>query len=703
MADTLASLVVKLIGDTTGFRDDMAEGERIAGQFTENLRKHSLQVTAIGAGMTAGLTLPIVAGFKSAMDAASDMSETTSKVGVVFDTQAESVMAWSQTSATAMGMSQQSALDAAGTYGNLFVSMGLTDTASSSMSTHLVQLAGDLASFNNMAGSDVLEKLRAGLTGEAEPLKALGVNINAATIEAKALSLGLVQADVDLLKVEKAQNAYTKAMEAHTKAVKKYGEDSQQAKDAQLAMATAEQAIKTALAGKTPELTAAQKAQAAYALIMEQTKTAQGDFARTSDGLANSQRIMQAEFDNAAASLGTNLLPIGLQIVTFVKDLLAQFNALDPGMKQTIVTVGLVVAAIGPLLTIVGGLGTAFATIGPIVGAVIAVLSGPLLPVIATVGAAMAVLKLAWDNDWGGIREKVAAAVEFVTGVIQSIVTFLQAHKLEVQGVLEGLGLILKGPFETAFALVEGVITAFIQLVSGDWEGFGKTMDTTMRTAWNGIQTFIDGIVKTIANLVALAMNGTVEDVKTNLLTIKVEFETKFGEVVDFVKSLPDKFVQFGRNVIQGFIDGMNQMGEQLKAKIYELIPEPVRKILGVASPSKLMHYFGEMSFLGYMGGWQDAHDRHPDWFNVGQIAMAAAAGAPISNWTNGGMDAHDRRAGSGDSVGWTNDGMDAHDRGNGGDIIFQIGDQVVGSWLTGEINNSKRRRGGGGGSANLR
>src|SRR4030067_27587 len=69
--------------------------------------------------------------------------------------------------------------------------MGMTEQASAGMSMGLVTLAGDLASFNNMAPEEVLEKLRAGLTGETEPLKSLGVNLNQAMIQARALEMGL--------------------------------------------------------------------------------------------------------------------------------------------------------------------------------------------------------------------------------------------------------------------------------------------------------------------------------------------------------------------------------------------------------------------------------------------------------------------------------------------------------------------------------
>jgi len=208
----------------------------------------------------AGLTVGIGKLLSKTIQPASDLSETVSKIGIVFGDQSDKVLKFGENASESLGMSANAALAAAGVYGNLFRSMGMTERASADMSIGLVQLAGDLASFNNMNPEEVLDKLRAGLTGEAEPLKSLGVNINEALIKERALELGLWNG-----------------------------------KDA---------------------LDASAKAQAAYSLIMEQTSLAQGDFARTSGGLANQQRILAAKLENLKAKIGQALLPLITKIVT---------------------------------------------------------------------------------------------------------------------------------------------------------------------------------------------------------------------------------------------------------------------------------------------------------------------------------------------------------------------------------------------------
>jgi len=236
----------------------------------KKLDKTITSMATSGLGAAAAVAAIGVAA-KKAVENASNLEETTSKVNIVFGEARESVLAFGKTSADSLGMSEEAALSAAATYGNLFRSMGMAEEKSAEMSINLVKLAGDLASFNNLDPSDVFEKLRAGLTGEAEPLKSLGVNINETIIKTKAMELGLYDG--------------VGALDASTKAT------------------------------------------AAYSLILEQTSLAQGDFARTSDGLANQQRILKANWEDLSTTAGTKLIPA-------VTDLLILFNDLSDSEKR---------------------------------------------------------------------------------------------------------------------------------------------------------------------------------------------------------------------------------------------------------------------------------------------------------------------------------------------------------------------------------
>jgi hypothetical protein len=204
-------------------------------------------------------------GLAASISAASDLEESLSKTNVVFGDFASNITEFASTGPQALGLSNAAALEATATFGNLFVALGLSQEAASDLSPDIIQLASDLASFNNIEVGEAVEKLRAGLVGEAEPLRALGVNLTAASTAAKAVELGL--------------------------------------------------------AASTAEVSEAAKVQARYALILEQTVTAQGDFARTADGIANTQRTVAAQFENLAASIGGALAPAFANLLEIVPPL----------------------------------------------------------------------------------------------------------------------------------------------------------------------------------------------------------------------------------------------------------------------------------------------------------------------------------------------------------------------------------------------
>lgn len=254
------------------------EGKSAGGKFRSGILGSLKGIAGPIAGLVAGAA--VIDFFKDAVAGASDLSESTSKVGVVFKTSSQQILDASKTSATGMGLSKQAYLEATGTLGNLLVSLDLTPKKAADMSQQMVKLAGDLASFNNVSPEETLDALRAGLTGEAEPLKKFGINMNATTLAAEALKLGLIKN------------------------------------------------VKEAL---TPQ----NKALAAQSLIMSQTKTAQGDFARTSGGLANQQRILAAQFTDVKAKVGAVFLPIITAAVTFLNSkALPAFTKVEGGIRK---------------------------------------------------------------------------------------------------------------------------------------------------------------------------------------------------------------------------------------------------------------------------------------------------------------------------------------------------------------------------------
>lgn len=256
----------------------------------------------------------IVFALKQVIGEASRVQEETEKTGIVFARNSKQVQAWSKTLASSFGVSGGAALEAAGRFGNMLRPLGFAPALAAKMSERLVELAADMASFNNTKPDVVLEALSSGIAGQVRPLRQFGVFLSAARIQQEALADGISRT------------------------------------------------------GKN--LSQAQKAQASYNIILKDTKLQQGDVARNTESLSVAQSKLTASIQNLEARLGTQLLPVITQYVNRAAEWLGQTSNQEKIQKQltTAVRDGVgVVKALGeafgfalkitrPLAEAVGGL-----------------------------------------------------------------------------------------------------------------------------------------------------------------------------------------------------------------------------------------------------------------------------------------------------------------------------------------------------------
>lgn len=252
----------------------------------------------------------IVAIGKSAFDAASDTNEALNKVEVAFGDNNKEVKKWSKNTIDSIGLAQGTALDLAATYGDMSTSMGIGTKEAANMSTSLVDLAGDLASFKNIGIDRVNTALNGVFTGETEALKGLGIVMTQTNLEQFAMASGALQSSVDNSKAAKNAMAREKAQDRLNKAIKKHGENSIEARDAQLKLTEAESKGEEVQQAKLDSLSQEELVRLRYNYVMSKTKNAHGDFARTSDQAANASRVFNESLTELKSNIGQHLLPI---------------------------------------------------------------------------------------------------------------------------------------------------------------------------------------------------------------------------------------------------------------------------------------------------------------------------------------------------------------------------------------------------------
>lgn len=206
---------------------------------------------------------------KKSIEFASDLAEVQNVVDVTFGESANEINEWSKTALKAYGLNELSAKKYVGTMGAMLTSTGIANDKIAEMSKTMVALAGDMASFYNLDSQEAFDKIRAGISGETEPLKALGINMSDANLEAFALSQNM----------EKVWD----------------------------------------------DMSYAEKTMVRYKYLLSVTKNAQGDFTRTADQFANRQRVFTESLNQTLALFASNLLPLlsagmayGIQFFDFV-------------------------------------------------------------------------------------------------------------------------------------------------------------------------------------------------------------------------------------------------------------------------------------------------------------------------------------------------------------------------------------------------
>ena len=165
---------------------------------------------------------------------------------------------------------------------------------------------------------------------------------------------------------------------------------------------------------------------------MEQTADAQGQAAREAEGGSGAMRIFTTELKNLASEIGEVLLPIITPFIIKLKDIIKKFSELSPETKETIVKIGLLVAAIGPalviigkLITIVGTITSFFGKLMPVVKAVGLAIGGISAPVAIAIGAIAAVIAIGvalWKN-WDTVKAKASQLWDSVKNTFNNIKT----------------------------------------------------------------------------------------------------------------------------------------------------------------------------------------------------------------------------------------------------------------------------------------
>jgi phage-related protein len=513
-------------------------GKSVASAATKIAK--SVALLAVGAAVAIGGLLA------STIGPASDLAETANKIETVFEGSADAVNKFAANAAVGFGQTKQAALDAAATFGIFGKSAGLSGDELADFSTNLVGLTSDLASFYNTSPEEAADALASALRGQSLPMQKYGVLLNDATLKQKAFEMGL---------------------------------------------------IKTNKAALTPQ----QKILAANAVILEQTSVAQGDFARTSGGLANQQRILRAQLENMRTTIGTGLLPVVTAGYQAFNRLLSSETVQQgaENLSKALGAIGEAITdafagdknkAIGNLLDGIGSIAETFGVPADAARkfALETVLSFKrVLDMIGQVkqgfmtggltGGIGALLKPV--REMNPLFDMVGGTIERVVGYFDQFIKIISGSDGDMSKMGEGLGKLIAQIFTDVLAGRGKMIDAALGLIDGLADGIISAIPVLMPIAMSIIEkvmgfitSALPGLLSTGAQLLMTLIDGVVK-MLPQLATAAV------GIIMTLIKGIIPLLPQLLRAAIQivvALAEGITQALPELIPAIVQVITEMI-------------------------------------------------------------------------------------------------------------------------------
>lgn len=268
-----------------------------------------------------------------------------------------------------------------------------------------------------------------------------------------------------------------------------------------------------------------------------------------SETLGVQLKLLQSAIEGVAIEFGNILIPVISKVVDFLTDLADKIANLSDEEKEQIVRIAAIVAAIGPVLTIIGkvltvlgqmssgigaikALGTAKGITG-IVGA-LGTVAAPLAGIIAGIVA----FKVAWDNNIGGLRDKVQAGIDYFVETV--------------------------GP---AFESIKDSLIRIVGNIKEAWDNDFGGIKTIVENVVSAIGTILENFIKTIADIIALIAALLEGDFEAAWDIVKGIFERAIDGIKSILENLWNIIKQIASNLLTPLVDAVTSAWEWVVEK----------------------------------------------------------------------------------------------------------------------------------------
>lgn len=425
------------------------------------------------------------------------------------------------------------------------------------------------------------------------------------------------------------------------------------AEDALKAQTAATLAGKTGMSGLLAIVNASEEDFNKLANAVDNSDGAAHNMAETMmDNLGGQLDIIKSGLEELAISFGDIMMPAIRGFADFVQGLVDKLNSLDENQKQIILTIGMVIAAVGPLLLVIGtiisfvaGLIKNFYTISEAIEKVrsgfsllqpiLAGVSGPMLAIIAVIGLLVAAFVTLWNTNenfrkkiieiFNQIKKTIAdfssefkKRFELLKPILNAFINFFKNAWNQFCNFLAPIFInvfnLISNNLKSFLDIIIGVLDIFIGVFTGDWE-----------KVWDGVEKVFTSIWDMIVN--------TFETVSDTIASIASGL---FDVLSGFFNSLNDSF----SNVISSIISAVANWASEMSSKAYSIGSDFVNGITNFISqlPTWFSNTFSDI--INNLSNWiydmgQAGSNAASDLFNAVVDGLSSLPDAMLDVGTN--------------------------------------------------------------------
>jgi len=452
--------------------------DKIANKINDSFGKIASGAAMIGSGVA------IVAPLMAAVNLSSDYAENMNKLDVAFGKYASDVKTFTDGTLQNFGIDKIMSSDMASLFGDMATGMGFAQQDAAGLSMKLVGLAGDLASFKNISHDVAKNALKSVFTTETEALGGLGIVASQQNLQNFAKTQGITTPFAKMSQTEKVMLKFN--------------------------------------------------------FVMAASKNAVGDFVRTGDGFANTQRKMIGTFKELAVEIGDKVKPALTWLFAGVMSLTQMFvNFSKTGLGKFVINIGI----LGMVLTALTLIGVGVVMMFEALAGVMATVLTSMLPIIFEVGLLVGGLVLLWAAiDSGSNALMIFASLIAIAfgplGLLAvGVMVVIKAVKDFNAYMSNGLEVPNNGPITWFLKL--GAILSFIGEVFSSMSDEGFTLSENLEMALKkiGIFEFAIAIATWIGRIRAFFM-GVWQGISEGAMVIFGVFQAIFGYFDSLLQSI---------------------------------------------------------------------------------------------------------------------------------------------------------------------